>query len=145
MGFGYSLRELASGKFGNAFNGLFVSDSLLAAQDQAGDNLSRIVARQAAEGLVSQEQASDMYAQLSPNTDSEAYWRTMGATPLEEFGTAIEENAAKIGGFGSDAVNKVLGVGFKIIPWQVWILGFVLVLIWLYPLWKPFATSLAKK
>ena len=142
MGLGYSLRELWRGNFENAFNGAFISDDLLAAQDQAGDNLSKIVARQQAEGLVSSQEASDMYSLLSPNTSSDAYWQTQGDTPWQEFGQGIEDSARGIGQFGSDAINKTLGVGFKIIPWQVYVFGLVLLMIWLYPLWRPFASAL---
>lgn len=142
MGFGYSLSQLFKGNPSNAFNGLFVSDDLLAAQDAAGDNLSKIVARQQAEGLINGEQAINMYSQMSPNTDSDAYWATSGATPWQEFEKGISDQAGKIGGLGADAINRTLGVGFKIVPWQIWALGFVLLLIWLYPIWRPFAANL---
>jgi len=142
MGIGYALKHLATGDFKDAFNGFWVSDDLLAAQNSESDNLSKIIARQQADGLVSAEQATGMYSLLSPNTNSEAYWGTMGSTPFDEFSTALEEQAAKIGSLGSSAINKTLGIGFKLIPWQVYVLGGVLVLIWLYPLWKPFAGKL---
>lgn len=145
MGLGYAFSQLMKGNASNAFNGIFVSDDLLAAQDAAGDNLSKIVARQQAEGLIDAEGAMDLYGSMSPNTNSDAYWRTAGATPWQEFELGIQEQASKIGQGASDAINKTLGVGFKIVPWQIWALGFVLLLIWLYPIWRPFAARLTSK
>ncbi len=145
MGIGYAFRNLVSGNFDNAFNGLFVSDDLLAAQDKAGDNLDKIIARQQADGLVSLQEANDLYASMSPNTNSDAYWQTAGTTPLQEFTASLEESASSIGQIGSKAINKTLGLGFRLIPWQVYVLALVLAMIWLYPIWKPFAASLFKQ
>ena len=142
MGLLYAFREVTQGNFSNAFNGLFSSDDLLAAQQAENDNLSRIIQRQQADGLVSAEEAQTMYSHMAPNTDSDAYWSQDGDTPLQVFNATIEERASAIGQFGSNAINRTLGLGFKIIPWQVYILGLVLVMLWLYPLWKPFAARL---
>ena len=139
MGILYALRQAGQGNFSSAFNGLFSDDSLLAAQDNETNNLARIIQRQQAEGLVSAEEAQTMYSHMAPNTDSDQYWSADGATPLQVFNETIEERASAIGQFGSNAINRTLGIGFKIIPWQVYILLFALVLIWLYPLWKPVA------
>lgn len=139
MGLLYALRQAGQGHFENAFNGLFSDDSLLAAQDAAGDNLSRKIQAQQAEGLVSAEEAQNLYSLMAPNTNSDAYWSSDGDTPLQVFNQTIEEQASAIGQFGSSAINRTLGLGFKIIPWQVYVLGLVLVMIWLYPIWKPVA------
>lgn len=142
MGIGYAFREAFSGNFENAFNGLWVSDDLLAAQDQEGNNLQRIIQEEQARGLVDADQAAAMYNQMSPNTDSAAYWNSSGPTPYQTFQDTLSEEASSIGQFGSKAINRIAGLGFKIIPWQVWILLFALVLIWLYPIWRPFAASM---
>lgn len=144
MGFLYALREVAKGNFQNAFNGAFVSDDILAANDQAGDALSKKIASQQASGLISAEQANQLYGQLAPSSDSDAYWSSSGDTPLQVFNSTLETEAGNIGQFGSSAINKVLGLGSKLIPWQVYVLLFILLLVWLYPVWKPFAASLSK-
>lgn len=141
MGLFYALKQASQGHFENAFNGLFSSDDLLAAQDAAGDNLSRIVQRQYAEGLINADEQQHLYSLMAPNTDSDQYWSADGDTPLQVFNQTIEERAAAIGQFGSNAINRTLGLGFKIIPWQVYVLLLVLVLIWLAPIWKPVAGS----
>lgn len=145
MGLGYAFKHAFNGDFANAFNGLFVSDSLLAAQDATGDTLSKKIAQQQAAGLVSADEANLLYAGLSPNTDSSLYWTQSGPSPAQVFNQTLEERASAIGQFGSDATNKILGLGFKIIPWQVYAIALVLVMIWLYPIWKPFAATLIKR
>jgi hypothetical protein len=144
MGLGYAWREALQGNFENAFNGVWVSDDLLAAQSAENDNLSKIIARQNADGLVNDAQAQAMYSQMSPNTDSSSYWNSSGPSPYQTFQDTLSEEAGSIGQFGSGAINRVLGLGFKIIPWQVYLAGFVLAAIWLYPIWKPFAASMMK-
>jgi len=146
MGLGYAWKQLIHGNFENAFNGVWVPDSQLAAVNQAGSALTDKIQQEQAAGLINQDQANQLLGQLSPNTDSRDYWTQAGGnTPLQEFGTSLEESATSIGQFGSKAINKTLGLGFSIIPWQVKVLAFVLILIWLYPFWKPFAASLMKQ
>lgn len=145
MGLSYAFREALKGNFSNAFNGAFVSDDVLAAQDQAGDALSQHIQQQQADGLISQDQANQLYAGMSPNTDSDLYWSQSGSTPLQVFNQTLGDEASSIGGAGSSAINRVLGLGFKVIPWQVYVLALVLLMIWLYPMWKPFAATLARK
>jgi hypothetical protein len=145
MGLRYAFRELLNGQPANAFNGLFSSDDLLAAQNQAGDALSSTISRQQAEGLIDANQAGALYQQIAPNTDSDAYWSQSGDTPLQVFNQALEDQASAIGRFGSSAINRTLGLGFRLIPWQVYVIGFVLLLVWLYPIWRPFASALAKR
>lgn len=141
MGFLYSLKQAAQGNFENAFNGFWVSDDLLAAQDQAGDALSAKVASDQANGLIDATQASKLYAEMSPATNSDAYWNSSGDSPLTVFNQTLNEEASNISGFGSKAINRVMGLGFRVIPWQVYLIGLILVMIWLYPFWKPFATK----
>lgn len=145
MGLLYALKQIGQGNFENAFNGIWVSDDLLAAQDAAGDNLSKIIQQEQAKGLVDAQTAQQLYSDMAPNTNSDAYWSQSGDTPLDVFNKTLEEQASAIGQFGSSAINKITGLGFKIIPWQVWILLLVLVMVWLYPLWRPFASTLMKK
>lgn len=146
MGIGYAFKKILSGDFEDAFNGVWVSDDLLAAQDAAGNNLQKIIAEDQSKGLINESEALNLYSQLAPNSDSSAYWTSAGGnTPLQEFNQAIEENAANIGQFGSKAINKITGLGFKIIPWQVYVAILILVMIWSYPFWAPFAASLAHK
>lgn len=142
MGIGYAFNQVLKGNFENAFNGLWSDDSLLAAQDQETDNLSKLIAQHYANGLISSEEASAEYARLSPATSSDLYWSQQGDTPLQVFNNTLADEAKNIGQFGSSAINKTLGLGLKIIPWQVYVLAFALLLIWLYPIWKPFAASL---
>lgn len=142
MGIGYALKQLAQGNFANAFNGVWVSDDLLAAQDATGNTLQAKVASQQANGLIDSQQAMDLYTKLSPNTNSDAYWNSTGPSPLDTFNQSLTDEAAAIGQFGSSAINRVTGLGFKMIPWQVWIALLALLMIWLYPLWRPFASAL---
>lgn len=141
MGLGYAWNQMWKGNFDSAFNGLFVPDENLAAIDQASSSLDRTIQRQQAEGLIDNEQANALYAQMSPNTNSDAFWESSGPSPFDEFQTSLEESASGIARFGSGAINKTLGLGFRVIPWQVWILGLVLIMLWSYPIWKPFAAK----
>ena len=141
MGLLYALKQVGQGNFENAFNGVFESDDLLAAQQAVNDNQSKIIARQQVEGLVSAEQAQKLYSQMAPNTDSSAYWGN--DDPWNTFTQTLDDEASSIGQFGSKAINKTLGLGFKIIPWQVWVAAFILLLIYLYPFWRPLAMRLA--
>lgn len=142
MGLLYALKQLSQGNFENAFNGAFVSDDLLAAQDQAGDTLTKKIQSQAAAGLIDSTQAQAMYSQLSPNTSSTDYWTQSGDSPLTVFNNTLSEEASNIGQFGSKAINRIAGLGFRIIPWQVYVLLLILAMVWLYPIWKPFAAKL---
>ena len=142
MGIGYAWNQILKGNFENAFNGIWSDDSLLAAQDQENDNLSRLIQTHYANGLISEAEAQNEYSRLSPATSSDKYWSADGDTPLQVFNNTLADEAKAIGQFGSSAINKTLGLGLKLIPWQVYILAFVLLLIWLYPIWKPFAARL---
>jgi hypothetical protein len=142
MGLGYAFDHLIKGDFAGAFNGVWVSDDLLAAQDAETSNLARIIQEDQAKGLVSETESQNLYSQMVPNTDSATYWAQSGNTPLQEFDVAVKENAANIGQLGSKAINKVAGLGFSLIPWQVYVLLLILVMVWAYPFWKPFAASL---
>lgn len=145
MGIGYAFKQLLQGNVENAFNGVWVPDSNLEAIDQASSNLDRIIQQHEAEGLIDADQASRLYALQSPNTNSDAFWSTDGPSPATVFEDTLEEQANAIGQFGSNAINKVVGLGAKIIPWQVYALLFVLVLVWAYPFWKPFAEKIFSK
>lgn len=95
MGLGYAFNQVFKGNFENAFNGLFSDDSLLAAQDAAGDNLSKIIQRQQAAGLIDEKESMDLYSLMAPNTDSDAYWESGGNTPFSEFTQSLEDSASK--------------------------------------------------
>jgi hypothetical protein len=142
MGLGYAWSQITKGNFANAFNGIWSDDSLLAAQDSETDNLSKLIQQHYANGLISSEEAQNEYAHLSPATSSDLYWSQNGDTPLQVFNNTLVDEAKSVGQFGSSAINKTLGLGLKLIPWQVYVLAFALLLIWLYPIWRPFAARL---
>jgi hypothetical protein len=146
MGLGYAFNQLVHGNFENAFNGVWVSDDMLAAPDQTASALEQTWQRQAAEGLIDQQQAIDLNTALAPNSNSTAFWEAGGGnTPFNEFQSSLEESASSIGQFGSRAINRTLGLGARLIPWQVYVLLFIVLLIWLAPIWKPFFDAFLKK
>lgn len=140
MGLGYFFTQAIKGNFSDAANGLWISDSDIATSDAVADNLTKRVQEQAAAGLVSQEEANKTLNDISGTRyDSSQFWDNAGSPwGTEGFLGGLEEGATKERGFFTSAINKTLGLGLKIIPWQVWVAALVLVLIWSYPLWSPF-------
>jgi len=73
--------------------------------------------------------------------DSQDYAGQVGTA----FGEGIQEGAANIRrGIGA-TINSIVGTAFRIVPWQLWVIGLVVALIYLWPILRPLLSKLTKR
>lgn len=147
MGLGYAWSQLWKGNPSDAFNGLFIADDTIAASDAVANNLQKKVAEQQSNGLVSAEEAGKLYSDISATDYNTTPISEMAAnynleTPGEGFVEGLNDGARGIRNFIGSSINRVTGLGFKLIPWQVYVIGALVLLVWSYPFWAPWLAAL---
>jgi len=145
MGIGSFFSALGRADFEGAFGSVFVSDAEMERGRMLDDQLTRLTGEREAQGYISAEQALQTYGRISQTTP-EALLHDPMSSPLAGFVEGAREGADNIRKTAGGAINEIFGLAARLIPWQVWLVLGVLIVIWLWPMLGPIVGSrIAKK
>ena len=127
------------GDWKNAANYLFIDQETVDTFTTNQNQLENRIVKSAQDGLVPQEKANALLADMQRN----AYpfiFNEFGPPPADVFAQGIAKDTSSIISVAGDFVNKTVGGAgkfvFKAIPWYVWLIAVVALLVYLAPFLK---------
>lgn len=138
MGLFSAGKAFLRGDIQDAFNLAFIDEDAIETQELVANGQQAILARQHAEGLVDDEEA----AQLQKEIQLTAYTEVLrsdeiGETPLEVFSRSIREDIDAVGKGVAKGITGVVGAASKFLPWWVYVIAGLGLLIYLTPVLAP--------
>lgn len=141
-----AFKSLVTGNFSDAGSYLFLDEDAVTTQKEVNDNLSRVLADQQARGVVSAEEAEKMTREIQLNAYPELF---KDNPPITVFADELSNQAKNLPDSIANALNKtVSGVtrfSFKALPWWVWGLILLGIVIYLQPFLAPLVTVYARR
>ena len=155
MGLWSAIKAIGRGEPGQAFDYAFVDEETIAASNETDRKLDELNKKKRDAGGITEIEYRERLARLTNNafpdfvTDTGEIGQLFeqpGTNPSLGFGEGLKEGAGNIRKTVSNAINESVGFTFKLVPWQVWIVGGCYLLFITAPYWLPgFRKIIAKK
>lgn len=146
MGLWSAAKEAVKGNFNDAANMLWMDEEAITTQKEVNNAQQAIVSRQLQEGTVTEDEANAYFAEIQGN----AYPFLWGDTgPNDVFISSVKENVVELPNNVAKAINAgIAGTSkfiAKAIPWYVWLILIIALLIYLAPFLKGAAKVYAQR
>lgn len=119
------------------FDSLFVSPDEAERADKITQGLVEVTQKRADLGRITQEEANTLKEEIMKTGSVAAQLQDPNLSPWAGFQTGLDEGASNIKGVIGGTIEKTTGTFFKMIPWQLYAIGGVILLVYLWPLLMP--------